>query len=657
MTDMNALFPTDGPVSKDMLRRHLPGPVANVQGFGAKGDGIADDTPAIQAAIDHVGKAGGGIVYLPAGRYRIQPQRRVADGRERANALYIAADNVTLRGDGPALTKLAFRVYGGEDPTDHYDLHAWFPGDPRRLVWRGSAIFIAGGDSAERARRNVVIEHLEIDGGVRPGNNGDRTNPADARAPGGWDISHKGIYIQEDKHHRRMAIRNVHAHDFRGEIVYGGGRFIDDLIIENCEMHGTNADCISVSAGQVVRDNHLYDAAHACVESFHFAKEARYLNNRFERARYGINLQTGWDSAQPALIVNNLFSECAEYGVALNVENGATFITGNTFVDCGYGQPHHASVMLSPGRGLTAPVVNGVTITRNTFLRQARDGGCGVSIGCDAGRKLKSIVVSENFIGSAGPAIERRLRFLSPVVYSYAKGAEVEGVFISKNIFFRTQRHVQNILGHLPELGGPMPLMWDNQALNFDDHETTTARVQPGKPLRLQNDMPVRLYGDSREELVPQLLPADYAEGQKLVLTAAGARDRFYVPQSSVVYECRVGRHLALGVYLTLVREGGKLRETAFEDRRDRHHAEVVEGTLIAADGFEEVYLSPPSRRRFAGFSGIGHGAQVRVIATNGNAVIAHNQAIQLRGGNDYPMRENEAKQFLRTRDGILREL
>src|SRR2546423_4847448 len=37
--------------------------------YHARGDGFADDGPAIQAAIDDAARAGGGIVYLPAGTY------------------------------------------------------------------------------------------------------------------------------------------------------------------------------------------------------------------------------------------------------------------------------------------------------------------------------------------------------------------------------------------------------------------------------------------------------------------------------------------------------------------------------------------------------------------------------------------------------------
>ena len=49
----------------------------NVKDFGARGDGITDDTAAIQAAID--ASLPGGKVYFPAGVYRMSAPLRVGD--------------------------------------------------------------------------------------------------------------------------------------------------------------------------------------------------------------------------------------------------------------------------------------------------------------------------------------------------------------------------------------------------------------------------------------------------------------------------------------------------------------------------------------------------------------------------------------------------
>jgi hypothetical protein len=65
----------------------IEGATANVLDFNAVGDGVADDTAAIQAAINSLSATGGGV-YLPTGTYKITA------------SLSINAANITFYGDG-----------------------------------------------------------------------------------------------------------------------------------------------------------------------------------------------------------------------------------------------------------------------------------------------------------------------------------------------------------------------------------------------------------------------------------------------------------------------------------------------------------------------------------------------------------------------------
>ena len=78
----------------------------NVFDFGAKGDGVTDDTAAIQAAIDFAAKRGGGKILFPytKGGYRIaSPAIEEADGKPVRAQLVIPADagNIMLEGEMP----------------------------------------------------------------------------------------------------------------------------------------------------------------------------------------------------------------------------------------------------------------------------------------------------------------------------------------------------------------------------------------------------------------------------------------------------------------------------------------------------------------------------------------------------------------------------
>ncbi|MCK5803325.1 MAG: hypothetical protein KAI66_10855 [Lentisphaeria bacterium] len=70
-------------------REQWPRKVFNVRDFGAQGQGGYEDVSAIQAALDAAGKNGGGVVYLPRGRYLFEgtlelPKRTVLRGENRS---------------------------------------------------------------------------------------------------------------------------------------------------------------------------------------------------------------------------------------------------------------------------------------------------------------------------------------------------------------------------------------------------------------------------------------------------------------------------------------------------------------------------------------------------------------------------------------------
>lgn len=81
--------------------------IFNVQNYGAKGDGITDDTAAIQSAIDAAAAAGGGQVYMPTGTYI------VSGGEEPSDGCLMLKSNVYLFGDGMGDTTV--KVADGSD--------------------------------------------------------------------------------------------------------------------------------------------------------------------------------------------------------------------------------------------------------------------------------------------------------------------------------------------------------------------------------------------------------------------------------------------------------------------------------------------------------------------------------------------------------------
>ena len=95
-----------GPVNRPSLR-------LNVKSFGAKMNGVSDDSRALQMAVDECGAAGGGTVEIPAGTLVIEGQVK------------ITSSNVVLRGAGKSQTKIkiphSLKYYDLTDGTDDDD--------------------------------------------------------------------------------------------------------------------------------------------------------------------------------------------------------------------------------------------------------------------------------------------------------------------------------------------------------------------------------------------------------------------------------------------------------------------------------------------------------------------------------------------------------
>jgi Ca2+-binding RTX toxin-like protein len=82
--------------------------VFNVKDYGARGDGITDDTHAIQLAINAASKAGGGEVFIPKGTFIISGTN--ADG-----GVLTLKSSVNLVGDGQRQTTLKLADGSSED--------------------------------------------------------------------------------------------------------------------------------------------------------------------------------------------------------------------------------------------------------------------------------------------------------------------------------------------------------------------------------------------------------------------------------------------------------------------------------------------------------------------------------------------------------------
>lgn len=121
--------------------------VRNVKDFGAVGNGIADDAPAIQAAINDI-PDGGGVVFIP-------------------NGTYLIGSKLTLGNDdnGGFSTKRGIEIWGESPPSFRGAPDG--PGVGVRLIWSGALngnMMGTGGPFTGLTLRNLWLEGNSLGG-------------------------------------------------------------------------------------------------------------------------------------------------------------------------------------------------------------------------------------------------------------------------------------------------------------------------------------------------------------------------------------------------------------------------------------------------------------------------------------------------------------
>lgn len=265
-----------------------------VRAFGARGDGVTDDAPAIQRAIDAAAQAGGGVVTLDPGTYLLR--YRPSDDGDGGSALTLRS-GVTLEGTDRArcILKLADAQLG--------------PGSYARII-------ASKGEISRAVLRGFTID------GSRQGQGQFRDGFGGAAVLLGW----KGRCVD-------VTVENLTVHDAVGQGIMLQGSIesvsrnlrIASNLVERTSFIGIQ--CSQFDGVEIVgnRINDCYDnaidvygddtAGHSTVATSH---RATITDNQIRGCSIGVFLETVAD----CIAARNVIADCRTAGVRVNRIHG-----------------------------------------------------------------------------------------------------------------------------------------------------------------------------------------------------------------------------------------------------------------------------------------------------------------------------------------------
>lgn len=320
----------------------------NAKIHGAKGDGVTDDSPALNALVQTVHDAGGGTIWLPKGTYML-------------DSPIIWASNVSLRGEGIGISVLKTRQAAG--------VGEGFAAIRGRKVTHFTA---------DNPCENATFEQFSIDG-----------SEMNITQYTSWP---KGINIHYMRNSvfRDLEIRNTKATGLGIDMLENVT--IDGIFLYNCGA-GAYVDNAEINEG----------GAGIGIGTWGMPQESFIVRNCVADGcgRYGIFLErqggTSDDCVANYIIANNIVKNGRKHGIV--VKGGSRVnVTGNVV----YNNAQYGMAVLENNGFLTDVVKfsgnmsydNGVGFAVDTEDAEAEDIFCEENVisGCDTGVLVRSSV-------------------------------------------------------------------------------------------------------------------------------------------------------------------------------------------------------------------------------------------------------------------------
>ena len=306
--------------------------VFNVKDYGAVGNGTANDTAAIQAAINAAGVAGGGQVFLPTGQYKL-------------NATITMKSGVELAGTGS--TSVLKPNFPTASPNRVID-NDWVNGN-RDITLRNFKLDRSGANLSHAALfngiENLLVDNIEI--------SGQSMNNSGGIAVSG--ILDTGVVHLESKNVRVVNSHFADLHNFGIQVGYVDGCVISGNTATNAsrEVFGVEpeedsiARNVTISGNVVTGSNDIIGSATGLIiateNSGGTILGCSITGNTVSQtpggdtSNYGITVSGGDGISVTGNTVRGVDGPGIVLGIAgFNVTNGAV-VQGNTVIDCGRG--------------------------------------------------------------------------------------------------------------------------------------------------------------------------------------------------------------------------------------------------------------------------------------------------------------------------------